>query len=559
MKRTFPLLAFAATTILGAQTPDILGDWQGTLLAGADTIHLTLHISAGDNGNLKATMDSAEQGARGVPVTAITFANSQLNLTIDSIHGSYNGNVKADGSAIEGAWSQGQPVPLNFTRPPKSTGTIKHSELEGIWQGTLQVGGKPLRLVFYITSTADGLAATMDSPDQGASGIPVISARREGDVLTLQLPNLGAKYEGTVAKDVSSIEGSFTQGGASLPLTLKRGVDAKPPQEARRPQNPVKPYPYRAEDLAYANPRAGIQLAATLTLPPGPGPFRAAILITGSGQQDRDETILGHKPFLVLADYLTRHGIAVLRSDDRGAGGSGGDFAAATTADFATDTEAALAYLKTRPEVDSRKIGLVGHSEGGIIAPMVAARHGDVAFIVMMAGPGVPGDQIVTAQVVAGAEAAGMAHEAAAQAGMQQRRILDLVEQEKDQAVLRQKLSAELALPPAQIDPVFRQLTSPWYRYFLTYDPAPALRHVTCPVLAINGGKDTQVPPKLNLPAIRKALEDGGNRHFEVDEIPGLNHLLQHAKTGAVAEYAQIEETMAPEALDKMASWILRQ
>ena len=337
---------------------------------------------------------------------------------------------------------------------------------------------------------------------------------------------------------------------------MKRAADGK--AEVRRPQNPVKPYPYRAEDLQYANPGAGIKLAATLTIPPGKGPFPAVVLITGSGQQDRDESLLGHKPFLVLSDYLTRKGIAVLRSDDRGAGGSGGDFAIATTADFATDTEAAVAYLKTRPEVDPHRIGLIGHSEGGVIAPMVAARNGDIAFIVMMAGTGVPGDRIVAAQVVAGAEAAGMDHESAAKAGEQERRVLDLVEHETDPGALRRKLGAELGLPPAQIDAAYRQLTSPWYRYFLTYDPAPALRKVACPVLALDGEKDTQVPAKLNLPAIRQALEDGGNRHFEVDELPGLNHLFQHAKTGAFSEYSQIEETIAPEALEKMAAWILR-
>jgi pimeloyl-ACP methyl ester carboxylesterase len=550
MTRTLFWAAAVAATTLGAQAQDILGDWQGTLKVGAGELHLALHISAGDKGALKATMDSIDQGANGIPVTAITVKDSKLTFTIDSIHGSYEGAVDAGATTVKGTWTQGQALPLTFTR------AVKSSDIDGAWQGTLDVGGTKLRTVFHLTTTKDGLAATLDSPDQGAAGLPVASARREGATLTLQMPSLGAQYHGTIAKDLSAIDGTFTQGGASLPLTLKRAADGKPP-EPRRPQNPVKPYPYRAEDLQYENPRAGIELAATLTIPPGKGPFPAAVLITGSGQQDRDESLLGHKPFLVLSDYLTRRGIAVLRSDDRGAGGSGGDFAKSTTADFATDTEAAVAYLKTRPEVDPHRIGLIGHSEGGVIAPMVAARNRDVAFIVMMAGTGVPGDQIVTAQVVAGAEAAGVDRETAAKAGVQERRILNLVENETDAGALKVKLAAELGYPPAQLDAVYSQLTSPWYRYFLTYDPAPALRKVTCPVLAIIGEKDTQVPPKLNLPAIRKALEDGGNRHFEVDELPGLNHLFQHAKTGAVSEYGQIEETIAPEALEKMATWIL--
>jgi pimeloyl-ACP methyl ester carboxylesterase len=285
------------------------------------------------------------------------------------------------------------------------------------------------------------------------------------------------------------------------------------------------------------------------------------VLITGSGPQDRDESLLGHKPFLVLSDYLTRHGIVVLRADDRGTAKSTGNFATATTADFATDTEAGIAYLKTRPEVNPRKIGLIGHSEGGIIAPMIAARNPDVAFIVMMAGSGVPGDDILVAQVQAIAESSGKSHEDAMKAATRQRELLTLVETEKDETVLEAKMKEKLTgeVPDAQIGAAIKTLTSPWFRYFMTYDPAIALRKVTCPVLAINGEKDTQVPPAQNLPAIRKALEQGGNKHFEVDELPGLNHLFQTAKTGSPSEYASIEETISPVALDKMSTWILKQ
>ena len=228
MKRTILLAALAAAATVGARAQDIRGDWQGTLRAGADEIHLTLHVSAGDNGALQATMDSAEQGARGVPVTAIALKDSKLTFAIDSIHGAYEGTLNADTNTIVGMWSQGQPMPLNFTRPPKSTGAVRPSDIEGVWEGTLQVGGQRLRIAFHISTDKDGLAATMDSPDQGATGLPVTSARREGDRLTLQMPNLGAKYQGAIAKDLSAIDGTFTQGGASLPLTLKRGAAKKP-------------------------------------------------------------------------------------------------------------------------------------------------------------------------------------------------------------------------------------------------------------------------------------------------------------------------------------------
>jgi uncharacterized protein len=550
MKTTLLIVTVAAATIMAARAPEITGDWQGTLKpAPGAQLHLLVHVSKTNDGGLKATMDSIDQGATGIAISAIAFKDSSLSFASDEIHGKYEGKMKADAETIEGTWTQGQPFPLTLTH------AVKPSDIDGAWEGVLDVGQK-LRLVLHLTTTKEGLEGTLESPDQGASGLAA-TVKRDGGSLSFEVAMIGAKYQGTIEKDRSAINGTFSQSGGEFPLALKRGTPAQPP-EPRRPQNPVKPYPYRAEELKYPNPGAGIELAATLTIPPGKGPFPAVVLITGSGQQDRDETLLGHKPFLVLADYLTRKGIAALRSDDRGAGESGGNFATSTTADFATDVEAAVAYLKTRPEVDPHRIGLAGHSEGGVIAPMVAARNRDIAFIVMMAGTGVRGDQIIVAQVAAGGEAAGMSHDAAAAAGVEQRRILDLVEQETDESALKQKLKEELKdVPAARFDTVYRQLTSPWYRYFLTYDPAPALRKVTCPVLAINGEKDIQVPPQLNLPAIRKALQDGGNQHFEAVELPGLNHLFQHAKTGAVSEYALIEETFAPEAMEKIAVWIL--
>ncbi|MGI8404047.1 MAG: alpha/beta hydrolase family protein [Thermomicrobiales bacterium] len=428
--------------------------------------------------------------------------------------------------------------------------------IDGSWEGILDVGQK-IRVIFHLVSTSDGLAATVDSPDQGVTAVPS-NATLDGSLLTVTVPVLGAQFQGTFSEDSSSVDGTLTQGGRSFPLTLERGADVAA-SEPHRPQNPIRPYPYRDEDITYPNPVAGIELAGTLTIPPGSGPFPAVVLISGSGPQDRDESLLGHKPFLVLSDYLTRHSIAILRSDDRGVGESGGDRALATTNDFATDVEAAVAYLKTRPEVDAHGIGLIGHSEGGLIAPMVAARNQDIAFIVIMAGPGVPGEQIIVAHTVACAKASGMSQEVAGSAGAQQRHILDLVQHESDEGELKKKLNAELHFPPEQFDHVYGQLTSPWYRSFLAYDPAPALRNVTCPVLALIGEKDTQVPAGLNLPAIRNALQDGGNEHAEVVELPGLNHLFQHAETGAFAEYGKIEETIAPEALEKIAAWIRQQ
>ncbi len=564
MKKSVVVMVFLASTALVANAEEVIGDWQGTLKPSGAELRLVLHISKADGGELEATLDSVDQGANGIPVSVITVKDSQLKFSVDAVGGAYEGKVNAAVTQIEGTWTQqGQPLPLVFERaaskaktPPKPA---KPSDIDGAWMGTLDAGAMKLRIVFHITNTQDGLTATMDSPDQNAKGLPVTSVTRGGASLKLELKQMAGEFDGKIAQDLTTMEGTWTQRGNSLPLVLKRVKDAAE-LERRRPQNPVKPYPYREEEVSYANPVASITLAATLTIPPGKGPFPAVLLITGSGPQDRDEALMGHRPFLVLADYLTRHGLAVLRADDRGVGKSGGKFATGTTADFATDAEAGVAYLKARPEVDPHKIGLIGHSEGGIIAPMVAARNPDVAFIVMLAGSGVPGDQILVAQSRLISEAAGQNPAEADKSADEEREVLALVKNEKNSAALETDLRKRLAGKgtDAQVDAQIKALTSPWFRYFLAYDPAGALRKVQCPVLALNGEKDLQVPPTLNLPAIHHALEEGGNKHYETDELPGLNHLFQTARTGAPSEYAEIEETMSPVALEKIGGWILK-
>ena len=426
-------------------------------------------------------------------------------------------------------------------------------DISGDWQGTLSAGGAELHLRLHFAKTAaGGFTGTMDSVDQGANGIPIEAVTLTGSKLKLDVKVVGGSYEASVSANGKSLSGIWTQGGQSFPLSFERSAA----QALRRPQDPVKPYPYQEQEVAYENKTAGIRLAATLTIPKGKGPFPAVLLIPGSGPQDRNETVFGHHPFLVLADYLTRKGIVVLRADDRGVGKSGGGMATSTTADFATDAEAGLAYLKTRAEVNPRKMGLLGHSEGGVIAPMVAARNPDVAFIVMLAGPGVPGDQVIVEQVRMAARLSGASEDQANTAAGMERDLLDAVKQEKDPAALEAKLKQKFG--PAIPDDQLKGLISPWYRYFVTYDPAPALAQVKVPVLALNGEKDTQVSAKINLPVIRKTLEASGNKDFEVVEMPGLNHLFQTAKTGGVGEYEQIEETMSPAVLEKIAGWILK-
>lgn len=556
--RVCAFCAFAATTAARAQ--DVTGDWLGTLKAGGVELRVALHISKAANGSLAATFDSIDQ-AGSWPGSSVTLQDSTLKFTIDPIHGSYQGKVNSDATSIAGTWTQGADLPLEFRRGAiKTPKPAKPSDIDGAWTGILDFGTLKLHIVFHILNTEDGLTATADSPDQGAKGMPV-AVTRDGASLKLEMKGAAAVFDGKIAADLKSISDTFAQGPNNVALVLTPVMDGAAQLEHHRPQDPVKPYPYREEEVSYENKVQNVHLAGTLTVPPGKGPFRAVVLITGSGPQDRDEALLGHRPFLVLSDYLTRKGIAVLRVDDRGVGKSTGVFATATTADFATDTEASLAYLKTRAEVDPLKLGLIGHSEGAVIAPMVAARNPDVSFIVMMAGTGVRGDEVLVEQSAALKEAMGASHAEAEKAGASERELLLLSEREKDDAVLEKRMR-ELAgsqMSDAQIAAQLKQVRSPWFQYFLQYDPATALSKITCPVLALNGEKDKQVIPSQNLPAIRKALAAAGNTHFEIVELPDLNHLFQTAKTGSPTEYSQIEETISPIALDKISSWILKQ
>ena len=564
VKKTILSIAVAVLASQAAMAQNIVGDWQGTLKVGSAELRLVLHVSKNPDNTYKATLDSIDQNSNGIPVTAVKLQGAKLSLAVDAVHGTYEGTVAPDSNTITGTWTQNQPLPLEFKRTTTPLKTehkpAKPSDIDGVWLGTLDMGVSKLRLVFHITNTEDGLTGTLDSPDQNVNGMPITAITRDGASLKIELKQIAGTFEGKLNADLTTIDGTWSQAGNSFPLLLRRTKNASELRR-RRPQTPTKPYPYREEDVRYENRSAAIKLAGTLTIPQGKGPFPGAVLITGSGPQDRDESLMGHKPFLVLADFLTRKGIAVLRSDDRGVGGSTGNFSTATSLDFASDAQAGVEFLKTRQEVNPREIGLIGHSEGGMIAPIVAARDRDVAFIVLMAGIGVPGDELLVEQSELISEAAGKSHDEAEKGAASERELLNLVKISKDDAVLEQEIRRKLqgTMPEPQIGAQIKVIRSPWFRYFVNYDPAPTLRKVACPVLAINGEKDLQVPPKENLAAIRKALETGGNRNVETDELPGLNHLFQTATTGAPSEYAEIEETMSPVALEKVAGWIIQQ
>jgi uncharacterized protein len=440
-------------------------------------------------------------------------------------------------------------------------------EVSGHWEGAIELPGTPLNVLVDL-ATADGAwHGTIDIPMQGAKGLPLLNVRAAGDSLIFAIDKIPGvpTFRGLVADD--KVTGLFTQGGQSFPFHLGREKVAAP----SRPQEPKPPFPYRAEEVGYDN--GAVHLAGTLTVPEGKGPFPAAVLITGSGPENRDEELFGHKPFLVLADALTRAGIAVLRADDRGVGGSSGSVTRSTTSDFADDALAAVRFLKKRAEIDPARVGLIGHSEGGIVGPLAAARAPkDVAFVVMMAGTGVPLDEIILRQTELLMRAGGASTAEIADQTAQTKLVMDLVKSGADSVTVRTKLLAQIEAqqaamsdsaraaagsPEAQVDGVVRGTLNPWFRFAVSLDPREALRKVRCPVLALNGTFDLQVDPEQNLPVIEKALGEGGNRDVTIKRLTGLNHLFQAAKTGSTAEYGAIEETMNPAALDAIRDWIL--
>jgi uncharacterized protein len=454
-----------------------------------------------------------------------------------------------------------------------SAATAQQKNITGIWEGKLNAGVE-LRIVFHFTKNADGsYTGSLDSPDQGVKGIPCSGILVSGDSVTAEIKSINGNFRGLLTMD-SVITGTWNQGPASLPLQVKRVAEAS---ALKRPQTPKPPFSYNSEEVEYNNADKSVHFGASFTYPKTGGPFPTAILITGSGQQDRDETIFEHKPFAIIADYLTKKGYAILRVDDRGVGKTNGNVTTATSMDFAADVEAGLNWLHTRKEADKNKTGLIGHSEGGLIASIVASRNKNIDFVIMLAGPGVKGADLLTEQVVAIMNSSGVAPEASAAYKPMYRTIIEFAVTEKDSAAAYAKaypafaewkkkqtvpvLSAlninnDSITDEKMIGNMVKVLGNPWMKYFLSTDPQPMIQKFNCKVLALNGSKDVQVIPALNLAGIKAALEKSHSKTYEVKQIEGLNHLFQHCKTCSPAEYGLLEESFAPEALDIMGKWL---
>lgn len=451
-----------------------------------------------------------------------------------------------------------------------SIGGLFSQQIIGTWQGILEVQGTELEIVFHIEKQDSGYTSLMDSPTQGAFGIATTKTNFKEGKLEIVVANLGVFYQGKLEND--SIKGTFNQSGLSIPLALGRSEK----KELKRPQTPKAPFPYKVEEITFANTAEKIDLAGTLTLPERKEKVPAVILISGSGPNDRDETIFNHKPFWILADYLTRQGIAVLRYDKRGIGQSGGEYFTATTEDFTEDAHAAFNYLTTRPEIDASNIGLIGHSEGGVIAPIVAFENKKVKFAVLMAGLGVSGTDLVLAQhrhifgkTSLTDEAKERLNQALSEVYASTTNWTGYVGTDEERNELDKKLNNMWHLLPkemketmqkdAYIEKTIANITSPWFRHFLTINPSEYLQKLSIPILAINGERDTQVDYETNLSGIENALKKGDNKSYTIKTYPRLNHLFQESTTGEINEYGNIEQTMSPSVLSDIATWIKQQ
>ena len=447
------------------------------------------------------------------------------------------------------------------------------------WSGVLNAGGQKIELVLHcIKNTDHTYTSNWDVPIQKAKGIPSSKTDFANGQFNIEVKMIGATFVGKLNATGNKIEGTWGQAGMNFPLNLEPLKATLAPMVVIKPQTPKPPFPYTIKEFTYEGVTTKLTYGATLTYPSDQLNHPLVILITGSGRQDRDETIFDHKPFAVIADYLTKKGFAVLRVDDRGAGQSTGDFSKSTTADFALDVEEHIQYAKSLPMIDATKIGLLGHSEGGLIAPMIAARNKSIAFIVLMAGPGIEITELMALQNEMVFKSAGIPTSAIdAYIPLYKQLMKTVIKIEnKEEAVAKAKEITQLWFnktdkslvklttnmnAEADIDKFARTMAETlftnWWKYFAAYNPQPALYKVTCPVLAMNGSADIQVTAAENLKGIEAALMKGGNNQFTIKQFEGLNHLFQKCSKCTVPEYGELETTIEPEVLETIGNWLL--
>lgn len=545
-------------------------NWLGTLNVGAVKLRIQLNLTLGADGKYTGDMVSLDQSPVEIEMDSVTRTDKKLEFAIKKIRVTYTGEMNDDQTVATGTFTQGQKFDVTFKRIAEAK-PDKHLQT---WKGIMNAHGKEFDFQFRLFEDGQGeKLIKLDSFSEGLMAIPA-EFEKDGKEVTIEISMTKAKYVGNISDDDKTIDGNWLQSGGKFPLKLTAvPLELTRSPDLNRPQTPKPPFDYDVVDFSVeaksidASYPADVVLAGTMTSPKGTGPFATVILISGSGPQDRDETIFEHKPFLVLADHLTKKGFAVIRYDDRGIGKSKGDFAGSTTADFADDAQAIVGWAKKQPKVNAKKIVLAGHSEGGLIAPLVASRCPDVAGIILLAGPGVPGSQIVLNQTRKIAAVAGIPENVLKMQDEMLIKMLNALESKTSFTDdFKDSLNATFASLSKEdrekfgmddvADKTVAVFDSTWMKYFLHLDPRPALKKTTCPILSVIGENDLQVDPDLNMPAIEAAVKAGKNSDFVQKELPGLNHLFQKSKTGSPGEYIQIEETIDPSLLDEVAGWL---
>ena len=554
------LLAATSASAADPATARLPGIWHAALQTPAGTFALEMTVTRSADGALAASLESIDQApGQAISVSQVSVVNEQITLKIDAIAASFEGRYDAAKDRLAGTWHQGPILPLDWTRGPVPR-QPSVAGIDGVWRATLTRDGRALRLILHVTTSARGTRAKLDSPDMGIAGMDVTELAREGGRVHLRVPLAKVNFDAELGEP-ATMSGAWLREGIA-PVTVSFARDADGAGAPARPQASLAPHDYTEQQVQFTNPAAQIALAGTLTLPRGAGPFTAAVLISGSGPQDRDETIFGHRIFAVLADHLTRHGIAVLRFDDRGVGHSGGDFGSATNADFASDVGAAVAFLARQPGIDARAIGLIGHSQGGIVGPLVALRDPSIAYLVLMAAPATSMGELLLAQRHMAGALQGQNASTLTAADSALRQIYAATSQagsraqahERVKALLTPDVLRQLGVAPGQEAVLADEFSGDWLRDVLRYNAPATLAQLRMPILAINGSLDRQVPSEPNLAAIGRAT--ASNPDVTRMQLAGLNHLFQHARSGAIAEYRDIAETFAPTALEAISGWI---
>jgi pimeloyl-ACP methyl ester carboxylesterase len=555
--------------------PSIVGHWEGSIKIQGQELMIKVDFRTADAG-LEATIDIPQQNAKSLALKNVRYEHPKAHFELPAGPGLAVFEGERNGSLITGKFTQAGmegSFSLELTNPNKlevvEEAPPKYKPVVGVWDGAIEIIGKTLGISITFKTKGGELKATIDIPEQSAFALPLTNVRFDSSKVHCDLPaGPGlAVFDGALKGD--SVSGVFKQAGMTGTFHLVRGIAKEGVEQ------PVEIVPYKKEEVVFHSDT--VKLAGTLTIPSTPGPHPAVVMITGSGPQNRDEELFGFKPFKLIADHFTRNGIAVLRYDDRGVGGSSGSTSQSTTADFAKDVLAAIHFLQSRNDINPKQIGLCGHSEGGIVAPLAASESRDVAFVICIAGTGVDGRKTILAQQEAIMRADTATEDAIRKALNVSQLAFDLALSQKDSVEVRKALRASVvdemnAMTNDQrkaitneeefirirVEAQITSFQSPWFKFFLTYDPSPALEKVKCPVLALFGGLDLQVLAELNKNAMESALKMGGNKDYTFQVFPKADHLFLTAATGSPSEYSKLKKEFVPGFLETMTKWILK-